>query len=261
MRFDFSFDKRVADRYSAQRAHAPEVSRQIGTAVAAAVGAPARVLEIGIGTGRIARPVAQAGCNVFGFDLSAEMLTEAYARLSNEAIHLLQADMHSVPLLANSMDGVLAVHVLHLAKDWQQVLREAGRVLRPGGVFIQGDDWIDPESVVGRLRDELRSLALALYPNARPPAAGVSKRQLLTELGGDEPYEVVAAEWTTQVSPQERLDQVANRMDAESWFLPDPVFEQLLGQLRAFAAKTWSNLEEPQPVTRRFILKITRGNW
>lgn len=258
MQFDFSFDKRVAQRYEAQRAHPAAVSRQIGRTVVDVCGADAAVLEIGIGTGRIARPVADAGARVTGFDISADMLTatDAYPNVT-----LLQADMHALPFQHNAFDATLAVHVLHLAQVWQDVLGSAARVLKPGGAFIQGDDWIDPESVVGRLRDELRQRAMALSPNARPPAAGISKQQMLADLGGTETEERIAAEWVTWVSPQDRLDAIEQRMDAESWFLPDDVFDVLFDQLQTFSAETWPDLTQKQPVTRRFVLKITRGAW
>lgn len=257
MKFDFAFDKRVAQRYRDQRAHPPHVSADIGRAIAALTHPNARVLEIGIGTGRIARPVVEAGCQVVGFDLSAEMLGE----LEHPNLTVFQADMHHLPLCANCCDVALAVHVLHLAKDWRQVLREATRVLHPDGIFVQGDDWIDPQSVVGLLRDELRQRAMAMFPNTRPPAAGIDKQTYLNELGAEEVDEQVAAEWITEISPAERLATIEQRMDAESWFLPEPVFNQLFAQLKEFAAATWSDLETPQPVTRRFNLRISRGSW
>lgn len=218
----------------------------------------ARILEIGVGTGRIARPVVAAGCRVVGFDVSANMLREAVAL---PGLALLQADMHELPFVSRSFDAVMAVHVLHLARDWQQVLTQAARTLRPGGAFIQGDDWMDPQSVVGQLRDELRRLAMALSPGTKPPSAGISKGKFLAELGGVDVTEATAAEWTTWISPAERLAAIENRMDAESWFLPDKVFDILFRQLQTYAAETWPDLEEKQPVIRRFVLKITRGDW
>lgn len=265
MKFDFSFDKRVAQQYDAQRTHPPEVARQIGAAIAARAGANGRVLEIGIGTGRMAWPVVAAGCEVVGFDLSREMLAEVFRAerpfAKHAALHTLQADMHLMPLASNQFDGVLAVHVLHLAKDWQQVLRQAARVLRPGGVFIQGDDWIDPQSVTGQLRDELRRQAMALSPMTRPPAAGISKQDYLHQLGGTELEELIAAEWTTWLSPNERLNTIEQRLDAESWMFTDEIFTILFQKLQSYAAETWADLDEKQPVTRRFLLQVSRGNW
>lgn len=263
MGINFSFDNRVAARYEAQRAHPPDVSSQIGTAIAAIAGSDGLVLEIGVGTGRIARPAAAAGCRVVGLDISTDMLAQAQEGLRPFPPNLVltQADMHHLPYRSRSFAAVLAVHVLHLAQNWQQMLREAVRVLRSGGAFIQGDDWIDPHSVVGRLRDELRARALALSPQTRPPAAGVNYQTCLTQLGGAEAREIIAAEWTTYLSPNERLAMIESRLDAESWFLPEAMFAELLQQLREFVMYTWPNPDEKQPITRRFVLKITRGSW
>lgn len=259
---NFSFDKRVAHLYNQQRAHPPEVARQIGEAITAQAGAGAQVLEIGVGTGRIAVPVAMAGCHVTGIDLSAEMLSEAVEMgEGGGSLRLARADMHHLPFCDDAFNGVTVVHVLHLAKDWQVVLREVGRVLRSDGAFIQGDDWIDPKSVVGMIRDELRRHVAKLSPGFVPPSAGVSRQQVLADLGGTETTELIAAEWTTYVSALDRLETVERRIDAESWILPDELFNTVLAHLREYAAAHWPDLEEKQPVTRRFVLKVTRGNW
>jgi ubiquinone/menaquinone biosynthesis C-methylase UbiE len=265
MKFDFSFDRRVAQQYDAQRTHPTEVARQIGIAIATQAGGRATVLEIGIGTGRIAWPVAAAGCTVVGFDLSREMLAEVFREkrpfAPNEAPRILQADMHHLPIGSHQFDAVMAVHVLHLAKDWRQVLKEAARVLRSGGAFIQGDDWTDPGSVTGQLRDELRRQAMALSPMTRPPAAGISKQDYLRELGGSERETYTAAEWTTWLSPNERLNTIAQRLDAESWMFSDKIFNILFQKLQAYAASTWDDLDEKLPITHRFLLTVSRGNW
>lgn len=256
MKSQFAFDNRVARRYNMQRAHPPAVSRRIGEAIAAEAGNGAHLLEIGVGTGRIAHPTANAGCHLTGIDISAEMLAEAPNTLS-----LVQADMQKLPFRSQAFDGVLAVHVLHLTKNWQTVLQEAARVMRPGGALIQGEDWIDPRSVVGQLRDELRKQVLELAPNFRPPSAGISRQQWLTDLGAETTNETIAAEWTGYISPADRLRAVHNRTDAESWILPDDLFNSILDHLTAYVAENWTNPEQKQPVTRRFVLKVTRGNW
>jgi ubiquinone/menaquinone biosynthesis C-methylase UbiE len=253
----FSFDERVADRYNLQRAHPPQISEQIAAAIQAALPDGARVLEIGVGTGRIALPLAAIGVSVTGIDISPKML----AQVTSANLRLVQADMLRMPFAADSFNGALAVHVLHLAKDLEGVLGEIARTLRPDGMLIQGEDWIDPKSVVGFMRDELRRYVAELRPDMMPPAAQRSRADLIRDLGGTETTETVAAEWTLQVSPAERLRAIEERKDAESWILPQPLFEKVLAHMREVAAATWSDLEARQPVTRRFNVKVTRGDW
>jgi SAM-dependent methyltransferase len=153
---------------------------------------------------------------------------------------------------------------LHLAHDWQQVLREIARVLRPNGQFLQGRDWIDPESVVGDLRDELRRFVMSVAPNMKPPSAGISKDDFLASLSitdNTQVAEVVAAEWVGQISASERLYEIENRLDAESWGLPDSLFDEVLSHLQEYAANKWHDLEKKESVKRRFLLKTTRGHW
>lgn len=250
----FSFDERVSGRYKQQREHPPEVARQIGETIAAEVGADARVLEIGIGTGRIALPVLTAGCHVTGIDLSPQMLVEVPDAASR--LDLLRADMHHMPFVDASFNGVLAVHVMHWAKDWQHMLRECVRVLRPDGALIRGDDWIDPESVVGALRNELRAEVIRQRPNMMPPAALADYDGFLAGQGLSQQREVIAAEWVVHISPAERLQAVKDRIDAESWVLPPDLFDIVYQHLADYAAQRWPNLDEALPTTRRFILKI-----
>ena len=258
----FAFDGRVAQRYNRQRAHPPDVSANIGQAIAAEVGGEKRVLEIGVGTGRIAWPMVRAGCQVVGMDLSAEMLSEVFdAQAEVSTFRLLQGDMHQLPFGSNHFDAVVVVHVLHLAKDSAQVLSEIARVLRPSGVFMQGSDWVDPMSVTGRFRDELRSWVTAQAPNMRPPSAGLPIWEQLRALGGIDESEQTAAEWTTYLSPAERLDDVVHKRDSESWFLPPHMFTGAVDHLKQWSTTLWPDLTAPQPIQRRFQLHLLRGSW
>lgn len=249
---NFSFDERVAGRYETQRRLPARVSAEIGSSIAQQVGGQKQVLEIGIGTGRIAKPVSNAGCAVTGFDLSANMLAQAHAKIA-----LAQANMLHMPYRSASFDAVMAVHVLHLERDWQRVLREVMRVLKPSGVLIRGSDWVDPDSVFGRLRHELRMRALNHAPNMMPPSARVSKDDFLHEIGGGDSETVIAAEWETTISPAQRLEMIEQRLDSESWFLPQPLFEILLAELKQFSAETWPDQNAQQVVKRRFMLTVT----
>ena len=261
---NFSFDERVVSLYNHQRTHPAEVAAQIGQAIAAHTHPGGAILEIGVGTGRIAWPVAAQGRHVVGFDLSGQMLHQVEstrpADLSSDLM-LTQADMHTMPFPDDTFSAALMVHVLHLARDWRTVMQETARVLKSDGVFIQGEDWIDPQSVMGKLRDELRMHAVRLDPSLMPPAAGVSRARFMQELGAHETTEVIAAEWVTWISPNERLEIIKQRIDAESWILSDELFDKMLVHLHDFAQSLWPDLDEKQPVNRRFVLKIAHGDW
>lgn len=92
-----------------------------------------RVVELGIGTGVIAKGLRRHGIDPTGVDLSAAMLAAAVERLGPRVA---RADVDRLPLADASIDTVLLVWVLQLVDDPTVTLREATRVLRPGGRLI-----------------------------------------------------------------------------------------------------------------------------
>lgn len=268
---DYRFDTRVAVQYDALRGHPAEVSAEIGRSIAAQMGEGARVLELGVGTGRIALPVAAAGCEVYGVDLSAHMLAALSGRLREqgiEGVHLAQGDITALPFREGVFDGAMAVHVLHLVADWAGVLAQVSRLVRPGGTLVLGRDWVDPESFAGMVRNFFRKTVVEvgtemLPPGATaaaPPSGGAAIVQTLLSLGARPAGEgeLVGAEWRSELTPRQVLDGIRSRDDAESWVLPDEVLTETMRRLDAFAEAQWPDLDAPQPVTRRFLLGVFR---
>jgi ubiquinone/menaquinone biosynthesis C-methylase UbiE len=92
--------------------------------------AAGRTLELGVGTGlNIAHYV---DAQVVGIDLSANMLAAAHPRLSRLAL----ADAAQLPFPPEVFDTVTTTLVLSAVPDLGHALREARRVLRPGGRLL-----------------------------------------------------------------------------------------------------------------------------
>jgi ubiquinone/menaquinone biosynthesis C-methylase UbiE len=264
-KLDFSFDARVAVQYDALRGHPPEVSRAIASALVREALPGARLLELGVGTGRIALPVAAAGCEVVGIDLSAEMLAGLAPQLTRHAgapVSLVRGDIAALPFRGRTFDGVMATHVLHLVPDWQAVLGGLARVLRPGGLILLGRDWVDPASMAGRIRTAFRQAVIAAGFNTTAPAGGKPLHDALLAIGACPqrigPAEIVAAEWRAETSPAQVLDGIRSRDDAESWVLPDEILAPVSRELERFAAEQWPETKTPQAVLRRFVISTYR---
>ncbi len=88
-------------------------------------------LEIGCGTGVHAARVRELGWSPVGVDLSAGMLRHARDRLP-----MALADAGRLPVRTGSVPAVISMMVHTDMPGYPAVLREAARVLRPGGVFV-----------------------------------------------------------------------------------------------------------------------------
>ena len=100
------------------------------------------LLDIGTGTGRILQVLAPQVERALGVDASREMLALARANLAKTRlanVDVRQADMYALPFDPASFDVVTVHQVLHYAEDPAAVLREAARVLRPGGTVLAVD--------------------------------------------------------------------------------------------------------------------------
>ena len=94
------------------------------------------VLEVGAGAAQCARWVAARGGRVVASDLSLGMLGEGAAAAAAAGVPLLQCDARVLPFADDSFDVVFTSYgALPFVADADRVLREAARVLRPGGRF------------------------------------------------------------------------------------------------------------------------------
>ena len=130
-----------AGNWAAKYAPDGRLARRL-TQLAAAIGylmpTRGRVLDLGCGTGELARHLAGAGLRVTGCDISPSMLGQAAAADPGAAAEWIQLDpdWRTLPFATASFDAVLAASVLEYVGSPAAVLRECARVLRPGGVLL-----------------------------------------------------------------------------------------------------------------------------
>lgn len=113
------------------------------------------VLDLGAGTGKLTRPLREAGHSVTALDPSEGMLRVLTGALPG--VRVLPAPAEHIPVPARSFDAVTAAQSWHWM-DAARAAAECARVLRPGGVLGVGwhvrdddEDWVrELDRIVGR---------------------------------------------------------------------------------------------------------------
>jgi ArsR family transcriptional regulator len=97
-----------------------------------------RLVDIGTGTGRMIELLGASANHATGIDRSPEMLRLARAKLADAAtpVEFRQADVGALPLGDATADTVVMHQVLHYIPAPEVALREAARIVAPGGRLL-----------------------------------------------------------------------------------------------------------------------------
>jgi ubiquinone/menaquinone biosynthesis C-methylase UbiE len=135
----------------------------------------ATVLDAGCGSGYGAAEFVTAA-SVVGVDISAEAVSHARGNYSRDGVHFIQASCDALPFADGSFDVLVAFEVIEHLESWQEMLREARRVLRATGMLLvstpnkayyaeaRGAAGPNPFHVREFEYDEFEAALLAVFP-------------------------------------------------------------------------------------------------
>jgi ubiquinone/menaquinone biosynthesis C-methylase UbiE len=126
----------IADWYDQRVGAQPGTTTVADVALALLGPGAGSLLDVGCGTGLVFAPLVEAGWRVTGLDASADQLRVAGDRARQLGIELIKGDASALPFAAASFDAACLLRVLTDVDDTTMVLREAARVVRPGGPII-----------------------------------------------------------------------------------------------------------------------------
>jgi SAM-dependent methyltransferase len=254
---------RAAGYYDESRGLGPEAEELIADRVEEAAGPGGRLLEVGVGTGRIALPLHRRGRAVVGVDLSLPMLARYRAKAAAAGLApppVARADVTRLPLGDACVDAVLEVHVLHLVPAWERALAEARRVLVAGGLLLHGGGGRRQQGsgsphgqVIGRF-EELVGAA------GTPRLVGASHQQVLERLEamGARVEELEPVVWEKQETYAEALRWIEGRVFSYYWRLPDEVWRAAATRVRAEFEAAHPDLDTPRPARHSFGFTAAR---
>lgn len=138
-----NFFARLAPKWDRLRSlHVPEVTVEAAVLEALGTASIGSLVDLGTGTGRMLGLLAPRASRATGLDSSHAMLSVARANLEAAGlprIDLRQGDIHAPPFRRASFDLVVVHQVLHYLDDPARALREAARLVAPGGRLLVVD--------------------------------------------------------------------------------------------------------------------------
>ncbi|MDP8922302.1 MAG: class I SAM-dependent methyltransferase [Chloroflexota bacterium] len=253
--------ERAASYYDLTRGFPPGVGDVLAARLAGAAGRGpmSRVLEVGVGTGRIALPLSRHGGRYIGTDLARPMLDVLRAKQVDEPLTVLLADATRLPLADRTFDAVLAIHVLHLVRAWRLAVAELGRVVRPdGAILVNAREDFGHEP----LMDEWNRLCDVHGIRFQGTAVGIEDDGELIDafarIGFTEWETGTAAEWAYSVTPARFVADLENRVWSSTWGLPEAPYRAALADFRAWLGREGIRPDEPLSTTRRFRYLLFR---
>ncbi|MFN8473319.1 MAG: class I SAM-dependent methyltransferase [Anaerolineae bacterium] len=250
----------AADFYDQTRTLSPTMSEAMLNMIRERVPASgSRFLELGVGTGRIAVPILNAGYPLVGIDLSRAMMSRMQAKLPpTQRAALVQGDVTWLPFPDDSFDAALAVHVFHLVGGWRTALAETQRVLKPGGFLFYDATQRASGGLDNEVRRKLRELVRARGGDIkRPGGEREDVLAALTEIGATvETVEV--AHWERTHSIRDIIDQLASRKYSTTQLVPEEVLAPAIAELRVWAEERWGDLDAPHTEPGGFTWQVAR---
>jgi ubiquinone/menaquinone biosynthesis C-methylase UbiE len=251
-----SFD-RAATYYDETRGFPPEVGKQVGEFIAqtANLTQKSRILEVGVGTGRIAIPLSVIVGTVVGVDLSRAMMNRIRPKPGGENVHTFQADITRLPFASQSFDAILAAHVFHLIPDWQNAMSEVARVLRPGGVLLDCGSETDKNEKIDLLWEVWNSV----IPKERRQRVGMKSEDYNTlPSQGWQKEGLHAHRYQASFPVSQFVDQLKRRVWSRMWTMRDDDIERGLVALEAVIEEHFESPAEVLNLQERFYMQIWR---
>ncbi len=275
-----SFD-RVADVYDATRGFPPEAEARVAAGLAELLAPGSRLIEVGVGTGRVAAPLAAHGIAITGIDISRKML-EILGEKTDGVMPVL-AEAGHLPFRDGTFDAGLFVHILHLVPDVEGTIRETVRVIRPGGTLLACATSYGPNA--GQEAGEIIRRAISEVAGHTPPPFNSNDRSTVAEGQGERggrgrlnrsepPFlramaeiganltERELARWRVASTARGLLDEVLAQLHSQTWSIPVALLPEIVERAQPGVVAVMGGLDtrvEAEAVFRVHVARLPGG--
>jgi SAM-dependent methyltransferase len=149
----------------------PAVVERVVAELGAAARPPARVLDLGAGTGKLTRPLLAAGLDVVAVEPLERMRAALAAAVGAE--RALDGRAEALPLADASLGGAVCAEAFHWF-DGERAAAELARVLRPGAALVVM--WLVSRGDEGPWTSEIRAILQPLWERGRHPSLVEGRR-------------------------------------------------------------------------------------
>jgi SAM-dependent methyltransferase len=249
-----AFD-RAAEYYDRTRLTDPVTLRETVDVLEGEFAGRGRVLEIGVGTGALALPLAERGIPMLGLDLSVPMMARLVEKAGGEApFPLVQGDATRLPLRDGGVGGAYCRWVLHLIPDWEAAVAELCRVTRPGGVIVT-----EPGGFTGAWRGMWLRFVDLLGDRIRPIGLDwVGEHEELDAAfaaGGATRRDLPPVFARNDSTLRRYFDELDDRLYSWTWRVPPEELAPAVAEVRAWAEREHPDFDTPfepeQPIPWR----------
>lgn len=240
-----NFD-RAAEYYDETRGFPPGVEIAAAEVFARAgnISPSAHVLEIGVGTGRIALPLARHVRAVHGIDISSGMLSRLMAKRTTEIVHPVIGDATRLPYASGTFDAVVAVHVFHLIPAWRDALREVGRVLKPGAPLVHAWGARAVHSSLEELWQQILQTGSVLRGSIPPGEV----ESFIVDAGWTAAGDELHLNYVVENSPRAFIETLRQRKWSHTWVMSDTMLDDAVARMTQRAEVQFGDLDRLIPI-------------
>ena len=245
-----SFDK-AASFYDKTRSLSPSGAAEVTKLLRRELEGRDQVLEVGVGTGRIALPLRETGVGMIGLDLARNML----ARLIENAggrmpFPLVQGDASRLPFRDGSFEAAIASWVLHLIPTWHDVLAEMVRVVGPRGILLV-DVGSEHRSVWHTITWKFREIAdVTDWPRG---AASYRDVDAVLESFGARARSLDPVIDTGEAALEEQIARLERGVYSVAWGVDEKRRKEAADELREWAEQEYGSITEIRTVETEHV--------